>query len=171
MISSNKTAKVILQSLTTNVLHLDTLQIKSSKRLPDIADVSSLNIGVDYNINNTDYKFNPRQGNELSLFVWAGNKTIRKSNSVTEIKDPSFNYNKLYDSLKLKTYQLRLRLKAAKYVKTGKQTVLKTGVDAGWYESPSPFRNELFQIGGYRLLAVSTRKVYLPTDMLLPLLK
>jgi outer membrane protein assembly factor BamA len=152
MISPNKTAKVILQSLKTNVLHLDTLQIKSSKRLPDIADVSSLNIGVDYNINNTDYKFNPRQGNELSLFVSAGNKTIRKSNSVTEIKDPSFNYNKLYDSLKLKTYQLRLRLKAAKYVKTGKQTVLKTGVDAGWYESPSSFRNELFQIGGYRLL-------------------
>ena len=43
-------------------------------------------------------------------------------------------------------------MKAAHYFKTGKQTVLKTAVNAGWYESPTSFRNELFQIGGYRLL-------------------
>ncbi|HEX8461565.1 MAG TPA: hypothetical protein VF623_09050, partial [Segetibacter sp.] len=152
MVSPNKTAKVILQSQRTNVLQVDTLQIKSSKRLPDIADVSSLNVGVNYDLANTDYKFNPRRGNEFSLFASVGNKTIRKSNAVTEIKDASFDYNKLYDSVKLKTYQLRMRVKAAQYFKTGKQTVLKTAIDGGWYQSASYFRNELFQIGGYRLL-------------------
>jgi hemolysin activation/secretion protein len=30
--------------------------------------------------------------------------------------------------------------------------VLKTAIDGGWYQSASYFRNELFQIGGYRLL-------------------
>jgi outer membrane protein assembly factor BamA len=152
MLSPNKTGKVVLQTQQTNLLQLDTVLIKATKRLPDIADVSSLNLGVNYDFTNTDYRFNPRQGNELSVFASAGNKTIKKNNGITQIKDGSFNYNQLYDSIKLKTYQLRLNVRAAHYFKTGKQSVLKTALNTGLYESPSFFRNELFQIGGYRLL-------------------
>ncbi len=152
MLSPTKTGKVILQTQQTNLLQIDTVSVKAQKRLPDIADVSSVNLGITYDAVNTDYRFNPRKGNEFNIFVSAGNKTIRKNNTVFQIKDTSFNYNKLYDSIKLKTYQLRLNAKGAHYFKTGKQTVIKTGINAGWYESPSYFRNELFQIGGYRLL-------------------
>jgi len=152
MLSPTKTGKVILQTQRTNVLELDTLTIKATKRLPDIADVSSVNLGVNYEVLNTDYRFNPRCGSEFAIFISAGNKTIRKNTAITQIKDPDFDYSRLYDSVKLKAYQLRLQLKAARYFKTGKQSVLKTGVNAGWYQSPSYFRNELFQIGGYRLL-------------------
>ncbi len=127
---------------------LNTIRIKAFKQLPDIADVNSLNLGLSYEISNTNYRFNPLRGNELSLSVSAGNKTIRKSSAITQIKDPSFNYNKLYDNIKLKTYQLKMRLRAAQYFKLGKQTVLKAGLNTGWYESPNYFRNELFQIGG-----------------------
>jgi outer membrane protein assembly factor BamA len=152
MLSPNKTGKIILQSQQTNVLQLDTFRIKASKRLPDIADVSAINLGINYEVSNTDYRFNPRRGNELSIFGSIGNKTIKKNNLITQIKDTSFNYSRLYDSVQLKTYQLRLTVKGAHYFKAGKQTVLKAGVNAGWFESPSFFRNELFQIGGYRLL-------------------
>ncbi len=152
MLSPNKTGKVFLQTQRTNVLQTDTLNIKASRRLPDIGDVSSVNLGIDYDIANTDYRFNPRRGNELTISALVGNKTIRKNTAITQIKDPSFDYSTLYDSIKLKAYQFRLKAKAAQYFKTGKQTVLKTGINAGWYESPSYFRNELFQIGGYRLL-------------------
>jgi outer membrane protein assembly factor BamA len=152
MLSPKKTGKVFLQTQRTNVLQIDTLQIKTSHRLPDIADVSSVNLGIDYDIANTDYRFNPRRGNEFTISAIAGNKTIRKNVSITQIKDSSFDFSSLYDSVKLKTYQFRLRVKTAQYFKTGRQTVLKTGLNAGWYESQSYFRNELFQIGGYRLL-------------------
>jgi outer membrane protein assembly factor BamA len=152
MASPNKTGKVILQSQQTNLLQVDTLSVKVSKRLPDIADVSSLNVGINYDVVNTNYRFNPGKGSEYSIFLSFGNKTIKKNNTVTQLKDASFNYSNLYDSIKLKTYQLRLNAKGAHYFKTGKQTVLKTAVNAGWYESPSYFRNKLFQIGGYRLL-------------------
>lgn len=152
MLSPNKTGKVIFQAQRSNVLQTDTLNIKASRRLPDIADVSSVNLGIDYDIANTDYRFNPRRGNELSIFALAGNKTIRKNPAITQIKDSLFDYGKLYDSIQLKAYQFRIRIKAAHYFKTGKQTVLKTGINTGWYESPSYFRNEFFQIGGYRLL-------------------
>jgi outer membrane protein assembly factor BamA len=152
MLSANKTGKVTLQTLKTNVLDVDTFRVKAFRQLPDIADVSSLNLGVDYEVNNTDYRFNPRHGNEFAISATTGNKTIRKNTAITQIKDPSFNYNSLYDTLKLNSYQWRLKFKGAQYFKIGKQTVLKAGVNAGWYESPTYFRNELFQIGGYRLL-------------------
>lgn len=152
MLSANRTGKITLQTLTTNVLQVDTFRVKAYKQLPDIADVHSINIGLDYDVANTDYRFNPRRGNEITLSVITGKKTIKKNNFITQIKDPAFNYNKLYDTIKLNTYQLRLLLKAAQYFKVGKQTVLKTALNTGWYESPNYFRNELFQIGGYRLL-------------------
>jgi outer membrane protein assembly factor BamA len=152
VLSDHQTGKVSIQNQRSNVLLTDTLQIKNSKRLPDIADVSSVNLGFDYDYNKTNYRFNPRSGNEIKIFISAGNKKIRKSNVITQIKDPSFNYNKLYDSIQLNTYQVRLKLQAAKYFPLAKRSVFKTGFNGGWYESPSYFRNELFQIGGYKLL-------------------
>jgi hemolysin activation/secretion protein len=59
----------------------------------------------------------------------------------------------LYDTVKLKTYQFRVRLTAAKYFPLGnKRSTVKTAINAGLFESGSIFRNELFQLGGYRLL-------------------
>jgi outer membrane protein assembly factor BamA len=151
-LSEYQTGKVSIQSLRSNVLMTDTNTVKNFKRLPDIADVSSVNLGVDYDYNKTNYRYNPRSGNEFKIFVGAGNKKIRKSAAVTQIKEQSFNYNTLYDSVKLNTYQVRLKVQAAHYFPLGRQSVFKTGLNGGLYESPSSFKNELFQIGGYRLL-------------------
>ena len=131
---------------------MDTFTIKNSRQLPDIADVSSVNLLLDYQVNNTNYRFNPARGNEVSVSLAVGNKKIRKNAAITQIKDPAFNYNSLYDTLKLNTYQLRLKASAAHYITLGRQSVFKTGIHAGIYESPNSFRNELFQIGGYKLL-------------------
>jgi outer membrane translocation and assembly module TamA len=152
VLSEHKTGKISIQNQRSNVLLIDTVFVKVSKQLPDIGDVSSVNLGFDYEYNKTNYRFNPRSGNELKLFVSAGNKKIRKSNAITQIKDQTFNYNKLYDSIKLNTYQFRIKLQAAKYFPLAKRSVFKTAFNGGWYESPSYFRNELFQIGGYNLL-------------------
>ncbi len=43
--------------------------------LPDIADVSAVNLNVAYEINKTDYRFNPRKGNMLNVNVEVGTKT------------------------------------------------------------------------------------------------
>jgi hemolysin activation/secretion protein len=64
----------------------------------------------------------------------------------------AFNYNSLYDSIKLKSYQLRIRLSAAHYFPLGKSATFKLAANSGYYTIPSIFRNELFQIGGYKLM-------------------
>jgi outer membrane protein assembly factor BamA len=152
VLSSRKTGRVFVQHLKTNLLTIDTATIKATRRLPASIDVSSVNLGIDYEYNNTDFRFNPKSGNELQFTITAGTRNIKKSNAVMEMSHQGFNYSALYDTIKLKTYQFRSRLSAAHYFPVGRQSTLKAAVNGGWFQSPSVFRNELFQIGGYKLL-------------------
>ena len=52
----------------------------------------------------------------------------------------------------MNSYQLKLKTDYAHYFHVSKYAVVKTTVTAGWQESPSYFTNELYQIGGYKLL-------------------
>ncbi|WP_315820082.1 hypothetical protein [Paraflavitalea speifideaquila] len=56
------------------MLTVDTLQVKNSRRLPIEADVRSVNVGINYEWFNTDYRYNPRRGNEFVINVSAGTK-------------------------------------------------------------------------------------------------
>jgi outer membrane protein assembly factor BamA len=131
---------------------VDTAIVKVTKRLPVNIDVSATSFGVDYSFTKTDYRLNPRSGNEIRVTALAGLRKIKRNNDIVSIKDASFNYAALYDSLKEKTYQIKARLYTAHYFPFGKQSVLKAALSCGLLSSPDIFRNELFQIGGYRLL-------------------
>ena len=154
-LSSNQTGSVYLQNLSTNLLVVDTLTVKFSRQLPAEADVRSVNLGINYEWFNTDYRFNPRRGNEVILNTSAGTKKIQKNSSIVKLvddSDPSFDFNHLYDTVNLKSYQFRVKLSAAHYFRLTRTSTLKTAVNGGWFQSPNTFRNELFQIGGYKLL-------------------
>jgi outer membrane protein assembly factor BamA len=151
-LSAQRSFKVILQEASSTVLSVDTLEVIATKQLPPVIDVSSLNLGLEYDLNNTNYPFNPRSGNVLQLFVSAGQKKIKENNTILNIQDTTFNYSKLYDSVKLNSYQVRVRVSAAHYFPIGKQATVETALNAGIYQSPSYYNNELFQIGGYKLL-------------------
>jgi outer membrane protein assembly factor BamA len=151
-LGDHQSASVLLQLQRTNLLDIDTTTIKFNRRLPDIIDLGITNIGVTYSFINTNYRLNPRKGTELSFITTAGNKTIRKNNAITNIKDGSFNYSRLYDSLQLNSYQVRFRMNAAEYFPIAKRAAIKTALQAGFIQTPNFFRNEMFQVGGYRLL-------------------
>lgn len=157
ILSANQSGKIFYQSERSYLLSggIDTNSILNTKRLPPNIDVSSGNFGINYNFINTNYRLNPRRGNELEITATAGIKKITKNNDIINLKDPAnqgFNFNSLYDSIKLKSYRLRLEVAAAHYSAVGKSSTLKTAVHIGWYQSPQIFQNELFRIGGYKLL-------------------
>lgn len=152
VLSAKQSGKIALETFKTNLLTVDTATVIITKKLPDIIDVSTTNLTLEYELNNTNYRFNPRSGNELKIGIGAGNKTIKANNTITQLKSSGFNYNSLYDTIQKNTYQLKLKTSLAHYFPTGRQSVIKTVVNAGWYESPNYFRNELFQLGGYKLL-------------------
>jgi outer membrane protein assembly factor BamA len=157
-LNTNQSGKIFIQKVQTIVSQggINEAQIIQTRRLPDVIDISSTSLGIDYDFNNTDYRLNPRKGNEFHIVTAIGTKKLKKNNEVTELKDPGnpgFDFGTLYDTIKLKTYQLRVRATAAKYFPLGnKRSTVKTGINAGLFQSGNVFRNELFQIGGYKLL-------------------
>jgi len=150
-----QTGKVFYLLQQNTVGFADTNRIKQTLALPDIADFSIHHIGAEWGYNNTDYRFNPRRGTQVLLTAMAGIKRIRQNNEVVSIQDrnrPGFKYASLYDTVKMKTHQLRLKAQLARFFSLGNFSVLKTCLQAGWLQSGSYYRNELFQIGGNKLL-------------------
>ena len=156
MVSQRQQGKLFFQSFRTNLITVDTNAIKSTKALPQFLDVSTQNLGVDYSFNNTDYRLNPRKGNEWYIVMSGGLRKIRENNTIlgltTDATGKPYDFSTLYDTLKLRTYMFRMKLAGAHYFRTGKQSTIRTAISGGWLQTENPFRNELFQIGGYKLL-------------------
>lgn len=154
-VSSSQTGSVFVQNLRTTLLTVDTFAVKNNRRLPVEADVSSVNFGVQYEFYNTDYRFNPRKGNEFQITATVGTKKVKRNNVIVKLVDegdPSYDFNSLYDTIQLNAYQFRIKGSLAHFFKLSKASTIKVGVNGGWFQSPNIFRNELFQIGGYKLL-------------------
>ena len=120
-----------------------------------MADISSVNLGATYELNNTNYRFNAIRGNEFYFIGSAGTKNLKKNTQIIRLKDEndlSFDYSTLYDTIKTSAYQFRVNLAGAHYFPLGKSSTLRFGGNVAWYQSPKIYRNELYQIGGYRLL-------------------
>lgn len=154
-LSSSQNGSVFIQQTISSLLNVDTLQIIASRTLPQTADVSAVNLGVTYELNNTNYRFNPRRGNELQFLGSAGTKKVKENPQIARLKDPSdtsFNYGSLYDTVKLHSYEFLVKLSGAHYFPLTRASTLKLGFNGGVFSSPNTYRNELFLIGGYRLL-------------------
>ncbi|HTL07903.1 MAG TPA: POTRA domain-containing protein [Chitinophagaceae bacterium] len=151
-LSASQVGKLFVQLLGTNLLNVDTVAIRATRKLPNAIDVSSVNVGIDYDINKTNYRLNPRRGYEAQLVATTGTRNIKKNNVIAKMSDPDFAYTALYDTIKLKSYQFTIRASLAKYFQIGRQSTIKTAFSGGWLQSPAIFRNELFQIGGYKLM-------------------
>ena len=157
ILNINHSGKVFLQRFQSIVSGIDTNYILQNYSLPEEADVRWASLGVDYEYNNTNYRLNPTKGNEFRIITTVGTKKIKKNSEVLDLKDPndpSFDFGTLYDTIKLNSYQFRIRASAAKYFPLGRQnrSTFKTAINAGFFQSENTFRNELFQIGGYKLL-------------------
>jgi hypothetical protein len=154
-LSANQNGSVFLQEASSSLLNVDTAEIIASHALPPEADISSLSLGVTYNFNNTNYRFNPRRGNEFDFVGSAGTKTVKQNAQITQLTDPTdsgFNFASLYDTVKLHSFQFLVRLTGAHYFPIGRAATLKLGFSGGIYSSPNTYRNDLFMIGGYKLL-------------------
>jgi outer membrane protein assembly factor BamA len=151
-VSMRQTGRVFFQILHTNLLMLDTNYVKTNKALPPFMDFISTNLGIDYNLFATDYRFNPRKGNEASVLGSIGLRNIKENSTILALTTDNvgrpFNFASLYDTVKLKTYLIKLKVVAAHYFKLSKQSTLKLAGNGGLLQSEQIFNNEVFQIGG-----------------------
>lgn len=152
---TRRQGSLFLQHQKTLVNSIDTFQVIQQRQLPGSVDVSSVNAGLSYLYNHTDYRPSPRRGTVLEITGTGGRKSFKRNNLITGLKDPAdpaFAFASLYDSLPSQAAQFRISGKLQQFIPLGKQVSALVGVNGGWYYSPAYFRNELFRIGGYRLL-------------------
>ena len=110
-------------------------------------DLQQSALGMALALNHTDYRFNPRRGWQLALDGSAGLRRILENEQLLEA-DPH-----RYDSLALRTAQLRFELDGAHYLPLGRQMVWMSRMQGAAIVGEGPVvQNEAWRIGGNRLL-------------------
>jgi outer membrane protein assembly factor BamA len=145
--------KLFWNQTSTTLLTVDTQVIVNSKMLPSNLDVTNSIVGLEYNMQKLDYRYNPRKGWSILLKGGNGLKQIKKNSTIIGIKDGDFNYESLYDSITLKSFQYNVSGSLAAYLPLFTRGVVKAGVHLGGVFGKEPvYQNEQFRIGGNRIM-------------------
>lgn len=145
--------KVAYQVLSNRLITPDTNYVKNNRRLPENLDLSAKGALVAFYMDRTDYRLSPRRGWQAQVSGSALFRKVIPNDAITGISDGSgFNYAALYDTANLDRYQYRVSGSAGYYITLLKNMVLKVGYDGGYISGAGLFINELYQLGGFKLL-------------------
>ena len=154
-IGADSRVQVFWKNTASSLLTIDEASIRASRQLPATLDVRNASFGIEYAIEKTDYRLNPRRGWTLYAKGAAGIKRIKESNLILNLQntDDTFDYASLYDSLSLRSAIYQPEVQAEAYFPLFKRSVLKTAIRAAALLSQKNiYENELYRIGGSRLL-------------------
>lgn len=128
----------ILQSSLLNTAGFSQIQI-----LPPYAGVRSYLLGTGFYKEKLDFRLNPSRGYNAHIELAGGQRHIEKHPLLDE---------SLYDSITLSSAQYRMSIDAAAYLNPVGRHVLKLGINGGHLSGKSLFSNELYLLGGSKLL-------------------
>ncbi len=137
----------------TNLLQVDTQQIRNTKQFPITNSMNIKQYGVQFLLNTLNYQFNPQRGEVLKLNASAGTKQILRDNRIEAIKfNNAGNIYTLYDSSVLKYTQINISGTIEKFFPIKQKSVIKLGAVAQHLIANKIFYNELFRLGGFNNL-------------------
>lgn len=155
-VGRNSTLTFYNESHRTNLLTIDTNDIKSRKSLPRFLDLSQNLFGIGFQYDDLDYRLNPRKGVALQLTTSLGRKKIKKNNIITSLssnEEPPFDYGKLYSTLNLNSLQYKIGGDVRYFLPIFRNSTIFLQSRASVIGSNQPlFDNELYRIGGSNLL-------------------
>jgi outer membrane protein assembly factor BamA len=145
--------RIFYQNQSNRIITPDTNFVRNNKSLPDNLDISTSGAGVEFVAARTDYNLNPRKGWMGSLAASGFIRNIQKNDAITGINDGTgFNYSSLYDTVNNNKYQYRVKGNVQYYLPLMKNLVLRVAYNGGYISGSRLFMNELYQIGGFKLL-------------------
>jgi len=139
--NTDNTLTVFYQNKSSNLL--STQQFQFVTTLPEFADITNNSYGIEVKTTKLNYKYNPTKGYSSFLSVAAGTKTIRENNNLNPI---------VYENLTLKSVQFGIQSNLDFYIPIKKRSTIKLGSKTGFLFNDNMFTNELFRIGGNRML-------------------
>ena len=133
---------------SSNLITVDTQQVKQLNRLPDTLDVRRNFYGLAFEIERLDYRYNPSKGWHFYLKFGAGTRKININNQIQSI-----GLDRLYDDLVLSSFQYKTETEIATYLTLFPSFVVKSAFHGGLILNKAPIlANEQYRIGGNRLL-------------------
>lgn len=128
---------------------VDTAAIRRSRQLPANLDFRQTGFGVDANLSQLDYRFNPRRGWLAQLKTSAGFNKVRRNSQIEAIVDPAFDFRTLYDTVAGQRTRFRVEFRGEYYVPLFRRSTLKLALRSGGIVSSRPvYNNEQFRLGG-----------------------
>ena len=137
----NRYVKALADIFTSSLL--STSGLETATVLPPWADVSASMFGLESNLENYDYRPNPRKAWYLFASAVAGVKNIKRNAAVNPV---------LYDSIRLRSTQFKFQVKGGVFIPLIRKTTLWLGTENAWLVNSEIFENELFRFGGLRSL-------------------
>lgn len=145
--------RVFYQVQSNRLGVVDTQWVKSNKRLPDMADVKASGAGLEINYQALNHILHPSKGWEGKMIATVLQRQVRKVDAITSLKDASgFAYSSLYDSILPASRQLLLTASFNYYLPVFQKVVLKLAYSGAIMVGKDFFKNELYQVGGFKLL-------------------
>ncbi len=152
-VSTTDLLRLYYQLLGTRILEIDTAGILATRQLPANIDAGSSGVGLEWQSQHTDYRLNPRKGWQVRLGLTAFQRKIMENTTISGLSDGSgFRYQSLYDTLNKRAYQYHLSADAAGYIPLSKNLCIKLAYSGAYIAASRVFQNELFQIGGFKML-------------------
>lgn len=140
--------KAFWNARTSTLLTVNEPLLMQRNRLPDNLDIRYRGFGLEYVIQQLDYRINPRKGWAILVNGTAGIKRIQRNNRIVEL-----GYGELYDTLQSRSFQYQIQAELARYFPLFSSSTFKISARTGLFISESPiYQNEQFRIGGNKLL-------------------
>lgn len=122
-----------------NSILLSAKKYATANVLPAFADVSKNNYGIKLELENLDYRFNPRKGFSFNVKGSVGTKKIKKNLVLPE---------NLYENLNLNTFIYNASTDIRLFVPIVKRSALLFQLKGASFFNENIFANELYRIGG-----------------------
>ena len=126
---------------------------------------------MELDLSRLDYKFSPRRGFSINFQAIVGQRRVIEDAALAEFVDRNTTFAAKFDSLEKRTPRLEFRLKSSVFLPVAQRGTVGLILNAGHKESSAELvRNELFQIGGNKLLrGFDEASIFTPTYSILSL--
>lgn len=152
-LSANDLLRTYYQVLSNRIISVDSATILATHRLPANIDTRAHGLGFELVGNHTDYRLNPHKGWLGKAGITVFQRKVLPHAAILNLNDGSgFDFSKLYDTIPKTSYQYHITADISGFIPLNKTVTVKIGYVGGYIAAPNIFQNELFQIGGFKLL-------------------
>ncbi len=151
--SADDYVRLFFQGQSNRLGNIDTQYVKTHKRLPDNADASVIGGGIEIALSRLNNRMNPIKGFEAKFSASVLQRRVLLSEEILALKDSAaFDYRSLYNTYTARTKQWQLIASSSYYFPMSRMLVGKLAYQGALLSGKGVFKNELYQIGGFRLL-------------------